>query len=108
MIVLWWMFGLLLAWIWLDRLRDGFKFIAPSFRDLDRVARLGAADLVNVKLAKCGGVGPAARMPGRHSRGCPGLRPWLLLCLRQSCPKFFQSLLYSADVFRRPHEFETI
>jgi glycosyltransferase involved in cell wall biosynthesis len=24
-IALWWMFGLLLAWIWLDRLRDGFN-----------------------------------------------------------------------------------
>ncbi|MEP6629363.1 MAG: enolase C-terminal domain-like protein, partial [Lapillicoccus sp.] len=30
-----------------------------SMLDLDRVARLGAADLVNVKLAKCGSLGAA-------------------------------------------------
>jgi len=49
-----------LAWV---RARVGLPVMADeavySMVDLDRVARLGAADLVNVKLAKCGSLGGA-------------------------------------------------
>ena len=49
-----------LAWV---RARVGLPVMADeavySMLDLDRVARLGAADLVNVKLAKCGSLGAA-------------------------------------------------
>jgi glycosyltransferase involved in cell wall biosynthesis len=75
MIVLWWIWGLLLAGSWLDRLRDGLQ--------LRGVADIASPDWIHLPQPSCG---PPLSLPGLERRGGETPRVSIIIPARNEAP----------------------